>query len=74
MTIQFYPHELDYVNAQIRMRGPDDSSFVGAFCRACLKADADNYEILRIALGVFMRKFPMDPDLLAAEREKWAQK
>jgi len=69
MNIQFYPDELDYVNVKLRPAGhTDESSFLGTFLLACLRADCQNYEILRPALQVMMRKEPADPELLAKER------
>lgn len=68
MIINQYPDELDYVNAQLHLRHSDDKSFVGTFCLACLRADGDNYEILRSPLRVLMNKYPADPKRLAMER------
>jgi len=59
MEIQGYPEELDYVNAQLHLKGPDDESFLGTFCWACLRADSQNYEILRMSLRYFMIKYPV---------------
>lgn len=59
MTIQFYPAELDYVNAKIRTRSHDDASFLGTFCWACLRADAQNFELLRPVLAKIMEKYPL---------------
>ncbi len=59
MEIQGYPEELDYVNAQLDLKAPDDESFLGTFCRACLRADSQNYEILRMSLRYFMNKYPV---------------
>ena len=68
MEINGYPDELDYVNAQLKLRDPDDKSFLGTFCLACLRADSQNYVYLRPALLAFMAKYPANPELLAAER------
>jgi len=70
MIIQDYPDELDYVNAQLHplIRNSDDKSFLGTFCLACLRADSDNYELLRSALLVLMKKYPPDADRLRMER------
>lgn len=68
MTIQGYPEELDYVNAQLHGRGPDDISFLGTFCLACLRADAENYEDLRCALHIFMMRYPASAERLKMER------
>jgi len=59
MEIQGYPDELDYANAQIASRDPDDQSFLGTFCLACLRADSQNYEVLRMSLRYFMIKYPV---------------
>lgn len=67
MEIQGYPEELDYANAQISSRDPDDTSFLGTFCLACLRADAQNYEVLRTSLRWFMNKYPVNPALLAEQ-------
>jgi len=69
MNIQFYPAELDYVNAKLK-RGPRAGSFLAGFLQCCLDADFQNYELLRSALQVLMEKYPADPDDLAAEREE----
>lgn len=68
MTIQNYPDELDYVNVELENRALDDKSFVGTFCLACLRADDDNYELLRPTLFFMMHKYPADPGRLQAER------
>lgn len=69
MIIQGYPDELDWVNAKLAdCTGPRES-FVTMFCEACLRADSDNYELLRLPLGVLMVKYPAQPKRLAAERE-----
>ncbi|MGH9747258.1 MAG: hypothetical protein ACRD59_14270 [Candidatus Acidiferrales bacterium] len=67
-TIQFYPEELDYVNAMLHSRGPEDKSFLGTFCDACLRADAENYILIRPALRQLMQKYPADPEHLRMER------
>jgi hypothetical protein len=70
MIIQSYPDELDYVNAQLHpsIRDADDKSFLGTFCLACLRADAQNYEILRLALNTLILKYPANPERLRMER------
>lgn len=65
--IQNYPNELDYVNAMQRRFGPS-SSFLDAFFDACLRADAENYELLRPVLQAFMGKYPARAELLERER------
>lgn len=73
MIIQHYQEELDYVNAQLRLRGfteeafSDAQSFLGTFLLACLRADAENYEQLRPALAYFTEKYPAPAEHLAAE-------
>ena len=62
-TIQFYPAELNYVNAQIRTELPV-LSFLNLFLEACLRADAENYEIIRPSLLIFMEKYPASIDWL----------
>lgn len=69
MTIQGYPDELDYVNAQLSLKGADDKSFLGTFCQACLRADGENFEDLRPALHIFMMRYPAPAARLARERE-----
>lgn len=83
MIIQYYPDELDYVNVRLLFHygalHPEDSlppvlrslhpdSFLGTFCLACLRADSDNYELLRPALYVLMKQYPADPERLRIER------
>lgn len=68
MIIQFHRDELDYVNAKLS-GGPDyiprdPDSFLSTFLMACLRADADNYELLRPVLKAFMKKYPADPRAL----------
>jgi len=69
MIIQSYPDDLDYVNATLHGRGDDDKSFLGTFCLACLRADSENYELLRALLAVLMMKYPARVRRLAIERE-----
>lgn len=73
MNIHFYPDELDYVNAKLHLRAApqtraDESSFLGTFLLACMRADFENYELLRPALAQLMEKYPADPVRLAMER------
>ena len=66
MEIQGYPKELDYVNAKrLGLRG--GPSFLTTFLEACLRADAENYEVIRPALIFFMAKYPADKKRLAVE-------
>lgn len=58
-VIQFYPDELDYVNAKMKTRPSGDSSFLGLFLMACLRADEENYELLRPFLAKLMEKYPL---------------
>lgn len=71
MNIQCYPAELDYVNAKLREKGQDDKSFLGFFLQACLRADPQNYEIVRPALLNLMQKYPARAQDLAAERSDY---
>jgi len=70
MIIQFYLEELAYVNGQLHplVRAEGDKSFLGTFCLACLRADHENYELLRPALAALMVKYPANPERLAMER------
>jgi hypothetical protein len=69
MIIQHYPDELDYVNAHLHPKsGTDENSFLFTFCRACLRADSDNYELIRPALLTFMTKYKANPSRLWMER------
>jgi hypothetical protein len=63
--IQNYPDELDWVNAMLRYR-EGSYSFLEAFLNAALRADAENYEILRPALLIFRDKYPAPAELLWA--------
>ncbi len=67
-----YPDELDYINAQLHplMRHKGDQSFPATFLHACLRADADNYEILRPALAALMQKYPANRTRLWMERHE----
>jgi hypothetical protein len=74
--IQFYPDELDFVNATLRLgrgSGNKAESFLEVFCEACLRADAENYELLRPALAVLMKKYPVSAERLRIEREDRGQ-
>lgn len=68
MDIQFYPEELDWVNATQSVRRPGDKSFLGFVCDAALRADPQNYELMRPFLKLMMRKYPAGPDRLEAEQ------
>ena len=68
MTIQFYPDELDYVNAKLHPMAPKTGSFLTSFLQACLAADSENYELLRPALRQIMLKHPASPERLEMER------
>lgn len=58
MTIQYYPDELDYANEKIHDQ-PDENNFLRMFLSSCLRADYQNYELLRPVLQNFMRKYPV---------------
>lgn len=66
-TIQFYPDELDYVNAQLHP-AQKCGHFLESFFQSCLRADAENYQLLRPILREFMAKYPASPERLEAER------
>jgi hypothetical protein len=55
MQIQLYPSELNYACAKM---AENEHSFLSAFCEACLRADGENYELLRPVLHVLMDKYP----------------
>lgn len=68
MNIQFYRDELGYVNAKLHpLANMDPQSFLGTFLQACLRADFDNYELLRPALLALKQKYPADPERLQME-------
>lgn len=68
MNIQFYPDELDYVNAKLNPSAPKVGSFLECFLHACAAADGQNYELLRPALRTIMEKYPAEPGRLGMER------
>jgi hypothetical protein len=68
-SIQSYPYELDWLSAVTFGRG-EDNSFLVTFCNACLRADGENYEVLRPVVHFFMGKYPADPERLAIERQE----
>jgi hypothetical protein len=68
MCIQFFPDELDYVNAVLHPIEDKCGSFLELFCHACLAADSENYLLIRPALLVLMGKYPARPERLAVER------
>jgi hypothetical protein len=68
VNINLYPEELDWVNATISIRA-GSNSFLELFCEACLRADFQNYELLRPVVAEFMRKYPAPPARIAAERQ-----
>lgn len=67
MNIQFYPDELDYVNARLSVAAQKAGSFLEYFLHACQAADSENYELLRPALKIIMEKYPAEPARLAME-------
>lgn len=67
MNIQMYPEELDYVNATLHPLSRP-GKFLETFCEACVRADGENYELLRPALVIFMIKYPADEERLRMER------
>ena len=59
-AIQSYPDELTYVNAMLLTRR-GNNSFLEAFFMACLRADGENYQIIRPGLLEIMQKYPARP-------------
>jgi hypothetical protein len=66
-VIQEHPAELNYVNAWIGPLAQRPGNFLSTFLEACLRADDENYEILRPALLILMDKYPAPVERLAAE-------
>lgn len=66
--IQCDTDALDYVNAKLHPLAPRPGRFLELFLHCCLRADDQNYEILRPALQYFMEKYPADPKRLEMER------
>ena len=58
MAIQNYPWELIWVNQKLQF-SKDSNSFLRAFCEACVRADDENYELLRPVLQKLMEKYPV---------------
>jgi hypothetical protein len=56
--IQLYADELDYVNKKL-IENREGNSFLSKFLEACLRADEENYVLLRPVLHAFMRKYPL---------------
>jgi hypothetical protein len=56
--INFYLEEAEYVRGKFASR-KDSNSFLEKFCEACLRADNQNYELLRPALRELMKKYPL---------------
>lgn len=67
MSIQIYPDELNYCNAKLHPLAPKCGSFLDAFLRACIAADAENYTLLRPVLHAIMLKYPADEARLRME-------
>ena len=67
MTIQLNPEQLDYVNAKLA-EPRDENSFLSHFLEACLRADAENYDLLEPIVEKLMDKYPAKPELLERER------
>jgi hypothetical protein len=68
MNIQFYPDELDYVNAKLHWSAPRTGDFLHYFLHACGRADSENFELLLPALRRIMEKYPADPGQLRRSR------
>lgn len=60
MNIMFYPAELRYVAAKLLAHAPKVGSFLDHFLHACLRADSENYPLLRPALKKIMEKYPVE--------------
>lgn len=57
-----------YINAKLFSRGgPSEGGFLHAFLTACLRADSDNWALLRPALTIIARKYPAFPEDLEKE-------
>jgi hypothetical protein len=67
VNINFYPKELNYVNAMLADPKPGD--FLRLFLQACVHADTENYELLRPIVKTFMNKYPADPERLRCEED-----
>ena len=68
MNIQFYPDELDYVNATLHPLAPKPGRYLELLCHAALRADTENYELIRPALLAAMAKYPPNEERLQMER------
>lgn len=66
MTIQSYPQELAYVNAKL---SDEPGDFLGHFLNACLRADEENYELLRLPLAVLRSRYPASAKRMQAEND-----
>jgi hypothetical protein len=64
MIIQDDPVMLNYVNAKLQ---ENVGSFLSSFFDACLRADGENYQIIRPALVQLSEKYPADPLRLKME-------
>lgn len=49
----------------------EPGDFLKNFLYACLRADDDNYELLRYPLAVFMDKYRVEPDNRSDAERKW---
>lgn len=68
MIIQCYPELLDYVNAQLHPLAPKPGAFLELFLHACLRADAENFELPRPTLQLLTLKYPANVDRLKQEK------
>lgn len=59
MQLNQYSDDLDYVNKKLEEAHEGSQSFLVAFLNACIRADGENYELLRPVLHHFMRKYPL---------------
>jgi hypothetical protein len=67
MIIQQDTQALNYVNAQLHPLAPKPGSYLECFLHACLRADSENYGILRPILLAYMVKYPADRKRLEME-------
>jgi hypothetical protein len=69
MIIQQFPDELNYCNAILHPLAPRPGSFLELFCHAAMRADSDNYSLMRPLLLIMMTKYPADSVRLAQEKQ-----
>lgn len=66
MVIQDYPDLLKYVVNKASENSGNNGSFLHHFFKACLYADAENFELIKPVLERIMAKYPVytDPNQL----------